>query len=455
MASDMQAESTPTSSILDDSQPTIVCYDPDHPDSPCPICGGLGQVRYEVPVSHPRFGKLFRCPNFPVEADRDRRERLRKLSNLDIFAGKTFDTFQTDLVDYSESEAQSLATAFNGALNYAQNPDGWLLLEGSYGCGKTHLAAAVGHQRLLQGDTVLFITTPDLLDHLRSTFSPRSETTYDELFDRVRETDLLILDDLGVENPSEWAKEKLFQLINHRYSRRMSTIVTTNSDIDGLDPRLRSRLLDIEITHIIKIVAPDYRSRRQNERKQVLSRLHMYVNMTTDNFDPHSNLTYDEQQNLRRAMEAALKFGSHPHGWLMFVGGYGTGKTHLAAIIANYRHEKGDEVLFITVADLMDYLRTTFHPNSTHTFDELFNKIRDVTLLVLDDLNTQNSSSWAKEKLFQILDFRYVNRLPTILTSAQEINDIDERIRSRLLDSRVCQNVAIIVPSYALRLKRR
>ena len=277
------------------------------------------------------------------------------LSNLDIFAGKTFDTFQTDLVDYSESEAQSLATAFNGALNYAQNPDGWLLLEGSYGCGKTHLAAAVGHQRLLQGDTVLFITTPDLLDHLRSTFSPRSETTYDELFDRVRETDLLILDDLGVENPSEWAKEKLFQLINHRYSRRMSTIVTTNSDIDGLDPRLRSRLLDIEITHIIKIVAPDYRSRRQNERKQVLSRLHMYVNMTTDNFDPHSNLTYDEQQNLRRAMEAALKFGSHPHGWLMFVGGYGTGKTHLAAIIANYRHEKGDEVLFITVADLMDY----------------------------------------------------------------------------------------------------
>ena len=43
-------------------------------------------------------------------------------------------------------------------------------LEGAYGCGKTHLAAAVGNYRLEKGDQVLFITMPDLLDHLRASF---------------------------------------------------------------------------------------------------------------------------------------------------------------------------------------------------------------------------------------------------------------------------------------------
>ena len=66
------------------------------------------------------------------------------------------------------------------------------MLEGPYGCGKTHLAAAIGNQRLAHGDMVLFITTPDLLDHLRSTYGPSSEIGYDEMFDRIRGAHLLI-----------------------------------------------------------------------------------------------------------------------------------------------------------------------------------------------------------------------------------------------------------------------
>lgn len=454
MASGMQPESTPTSSTPDNSQPTIVCRDPDHPEAACPICGGLGLVRYEVPMSHPRFGKLFRCPNFPLEADQERRERLRKISNLDAFVGKTFQNFEIEPAGYSSTETQSLAIAYNGASNYAHNPDGWLLLEGPYGCGKTHLAAAVGHQRLERGDAVLFVTTPDLLDHLRGAFSPRSDTTYDELFERVRETDVLILDDLGVENPSEWAKEKLFQLLNHRYSRRMPTIITTNCDLDSLDPRIRSRLLDVQVIRHVKLVAPDYRSQVQNQREQLLSRLPMYSDLTFDNFDVHHNTQRDEQTNLVQAAQASADFARAPRGWLMLMGGYGTGKTHLAAAIANYRQQQGDAVMFITVPDLMDYLRTTFSPNSSRSFDELFNDVRNVRLLVLDDMNTEYAKSWAKEKLFQLLDYRYVGKLPTVITTAQELDQMDERVLSRLLDGRICRNVAITARSYVMRNRR-
>lgn len=455
MASAMQPENMPTSSIHESAEPAVSCFDPDHPESPCPICGGLGVVKYDVPVMHPRFGKLFRCPNFPVEADRERRERLRKLSNLESFGEKSFSNFEIAPQGYSSVECQSLELAFNGAHNYAQQPDGWLLLEGPYGCGKTHLAAAVGHYRLERGDAVLFITTPDLLDHLRSAFSPRSETTYDELFERVRETDVLILDDLGVENPSEWAKEKLFQLLNHRYSRRLPTIITTNCDLDSLDPRIRSRLLDVQVIRHVKVLAPDYRSQVQNQREQLLSRLPMYSDMTFDNFNVQSNVTREEQHNLVQVAQTAADFARSPRGWLMFMGTYGSGKTHLAASIANHRQLQGDAVMFITVPDLMDYLRTTFSPNSTRSFDELFDAVRNVRLLVLDDMNTDYAKSWAKEKLFQLLDYRYVGKLPTVITTAQALDQMDERILSRLLDTRICKNVAITSRSYAVRMNRR
>src|SRR5689334_21557484 len=68
-------------------------------DNICRICGaeaiceGLGLIRYDVEYGDPRFGKLFRCPNNPVEADLERQDRLRKVGNLSAFADKVFQNF--------------------------------------------------------------------------------------------------------------------------------------------------------------------------------------------------------------------------------------------------------------------------------------------------------------------------------------------------------------------------
>jgi DNA replication protein DnaC len=98
--------------------------------------------------------------------------------------------------------------------NYTRQPDGWLTLLGPYGLGKTHLAAAIAHEVLGRGETVLFAVVPDLLDHLRATFEPQSTVAYDERFELVRSVRLLILDDLGTESATLWAREKLYQLVN-------------------------------------------------------------------------------------------------------------------------------------------------------------------------------------------------------------------------------------------------
>jgi DNA replication protein DnaC len=415
------------------------------------ICGGLGYVRYDLPVDHEQFGQLFRCPNSPI--DSQRLKRLRTLGNLDAFAEKTFATFQTEMPMLTPIQAQSIRAAKTAAQSYAAAPDGWLLLEGTYGCGKTHLAAAVGNARLQYEESVLFITTPDLLDHLRNTYGPQSDVGYDEMFDRMRNAPLLILDDLGVENPSAWAQEKLFQLLNHRYSNMLPTVITTNADLDVLDPRIRSRLLDDTIIHRIRISAPDYRTPVQSQRDQ-LSSLPLYSGMTFDNFDTRTGLTPDHRENLERILMAAKSYAEVPMGWLALVGGYGSGKTHLAAAIANYQQDRGTNVIFVTIPDLLDYLRVTFSPNSG-SFDRRFNMVRNAPLLVLDDLGTESATAWAREKLFQLLNHRYVANLPTVLTSATQVEDMDERLRSRLLDRRRCTVFAITAPSYAARTYRK
>jgi len=442
--------------ISPENMPTSSSIEPN--DTRCRICGGesqcenLGVIRYDVPVGDPRFGKLFRCPNNPIEADIDRHERLRRVSNLDVYADKNFYNFVTDRPGLDTQEKTSLEGALTASVEFTRNMDGWLLLEGTYGCGKTHLAAAIGNARLQQGDNVLFMTVPDVLDHLRGTFSPTSEVSYDETFDRIRDATLLILDDLGAESPSSWAQEKLYQIFNHRYSHRLPTVVTTNVEIERLDPRIRSRLLDGSLIRHGKIVAPDYRTAQKPHDS--LSGKWLYNEMTFEKFDTERNLSQEDKLNLRKALEISIHYAQHPEGWLLLMGPSATGKTHLAAAISNYISARGKDSIFITVADLLDYLRVAFNPNAPVSFDERFQTVRNAPFLVLDDLTT-TGSLWAKEKLFQIIDHRYVAQLPTVITTYKQMDELDNRIRTRVIDRRRCVPFVIEATDYPTRLKPR
>lgn len=227
-----------------------------------PLCGGLGLISYDVDVSDPRFGRLFRCPNNPLEHDAERRERLRSLSNLGAFAGKTFDSFRSEGLMLTPYEQQSLQTARQAAQRYAESPDGWLLLAGGYGCGKTHLAAAVAnaHRERFNQPGVLFVTVADLFDYLRQVMGGANQSLFEQRFRAVRDVPLLILDDLGGDLTAFW-KDKLFQLLDYRYPRVLPTVITTARPIEELDRRLVSRLLDTRRCALVAITAPSYAAR--------------------------------------------------------------------------------------------------------------------------------------------------------------------------------------------------
>jgi DNA replication protein DnaC len=126
--------------------------------------------------------------------------------------------------------------------------------------GKTHLAVAIAQYAIEQHTmNAYFAAVPDLMDHLRSAFAPGATEGYDERFEEIRNAQLLVLDDLGTENATPWAQEKLYQIINHRYIERLPTVITTNVDLRKIDDRVASRMLDHRLSTHVDIDATDYR----------------------------------------------------------------------------------------------------------------------------------------------------------------------------------------------------
>lgn len=190
------------------------------------------------------------------------------LSSLEIMHRLTFDRF-----DLRENEGippedyKTLKDAFRRAREYAEDPQGWLVLLGGNGVGKTHLAAAIGNYCQESNHSVTMVSVPDLLDYLRGAFSPTSMTSMDRRFDQVRNVELLILDDYSSQSSSPWAREKLSQLISHRYVKEMRTVITTSLKMDSLDARLRSRISDARLCQVIEITVPEYRPLPTARRK--------------------------------------------------------------------------------------------------------------------------------------------------------------------------------------------
>ncbi len=416
----------------------------------CPHCEGLGYVVRNVGQDEPGFGRAVPCVCRAAEQEMSRLDSLLRLSQIGALVDCTFATFIPDGHGLTHTRQRNLRTAYDRAQEYAKAPRGWLVLKGGYGCGKTHLAAAIANHALAVGQTVLFVNTPDLLDHLRATFNPDSAVSYDERFDQVRNTPLLILDDLGTQSNSEWAQEKLYQILNYRYNAKLPTVITTNLELEAIEIRVRSRMVDPGLSQIIHIAAPDFRRAGVGDEQSDLSTLNLHADKTFETFDLRENeLPRPQGDNLRRALELAVAFADEPKDWLVFNSvAYGNGKTHLGAAIANYRANAGEPVLFVVVPDLLDHLRATFNPSANVRLDKRFDEVKSAPLLVLDDLGTESATAWAREKLYQLFNHRYNARLPTVITTAVPVEELDPRLASRMLDGIRCTFFVIEAPSY-------
>ena len=416
----------------------------------CPQCNGSGWVTRRVHIGHPEFGQAVPCTCQKTQDSDSRAAALRRYSNLGALSRITFVNTKLEGPLADAPSQQLFSQGVRAAARFAEDRQGWLVLTGPSGSGKTHLAVAIANRCIERGQTTFFIVASDLLDHLRASYSPENPVSYDELFEQVRNVPVLVLDDLSMASATPWAQEKLFQVINHRYNNSLPTVITVRGPLQRLDDSLRTRLENVAGTTTVAQLG-SFNSRLVLGIGEV--RAEMLQRMTFDNFDTTggASASLQDQETLDRAMHAAQTFAAYPQGWLLFNGPRGCGKTHLAVAIAGERLKQGSQVFFAFVPTLLDHLRATFSPDSPVGYDELFERINSVPLLVLDDLGAESSTAWAEEKLYQIIVHRHEARLPTVITTVSTIDQLDDtnsRIASRLVDSMVVDWQPISAPNY-------
>jgi len=154
--------------------------------------------------------------------------------------------------------------AYDAAVAFAKDPQGWLVILGPNGNGKTHLAAAIANYLIERNVAVVFLNVPELLDYLRNAFAPRREwdeanLTFEERFEAIKGAPVLILDDFGAESETPWANEKLYQILNYRTDLSLPTVITGNLKLADVESRLRSRLGNRLLGKVVQNTAPDYR----------------------------------------------------------------------------------------------------------------------------------------------------------------------------------------------------
>jgi DNA replication protein DnaC len=123
---------------------------------------------------------------------------------------------------------------------------------------------------------------------------------------------------------------------------------------------------------------------------------------------------------------------------LLFIGGVGSGKTHMAVAILRAVIERGFTGRYCNVVDLLDDLRASYQPNAPQSGQEIIDAIVDVDLLVLDDLGAEAPTGWVHDRLYQIVNRRYEESHPTIITTNLSLDELGEQVGQRIT-SRLCE----------------
>ena len=218
----------------------------------CDICGDRGIVQVEDTTF-----KICECMIKKKILNKFKDSKLSKQMLTSSFSNFNYDYYKNNLDDIKI--AVQLAQDFCRAVVDNQSADG-LMLTGRAGHGKTYLACCIANILIRKNIATLFTVVPDLLDQIKSTYNKgEGQPDYNEkdLLDTAREVHVLILDDLGAHQYTEWAQGKLFTILNHRINFNLPTVITTNLSLEEMDKFIGERAASriIQLCQPIKVEA--------------------------------------------------------------------------------------------------------------------------------------------------------------------------------------------------------
>lgn len=157
----------------------------------------------------------------------------------------------------------------------------------------------------------------------------------------------------------------------------------------------------------------------------------------------YAGLTFDDYKvdaSNQNAVDWAERTVRYPDTSLFITGDAGTGKTFLAAIVAQELTKAGKSVLFVDVPNLLDNLRKTFNQKSSDgdaTLDEMMKALQAADVLILDDLGAESPTPWVAERVYVIINDRYVAQKPVIVTSNYSFDQLKFRFCDPITGARI------------------
>jgi DNA replication protein DnaC len=199
--------------------------------------------------------------------------RAKKAYALSLFDEKSLineKLKQATLNNYeprNESQINALKWACEYARTFNPKTSSNVLFQGSYGLGKSHISVGIVRYLIKQGHTCIFTSVPKLFTKIKATYDKDSGQKESHLLDALEIVDLLVLDDLGAEQASEWQISKFFEVVDTRAGK--PTIFTTNHSAEHLLKQVGRRNFDRLFDHCEEIILTGESYRLKDRRNYV------------------------------------------------------------------------------------------------------------------------------------------------------------------------------------------
>ena len=216
------------------------------PDAACPNCGDAGRWPNSIHWCSCAAARRMQ-DEIAAAAERERRERAW----LEGGVPSRFRRWSLD--SHPDADAAALVRAWVHAEDGSN-----LYLSGPVGSGKTGLAVGALRELWASGAWSLrFAGVPDLLDAMRPGAPVPGPMA------GCVGASWVVLDDAGVERPSDWVRERLYVLVNGRYEAERPTILTSNCDLAALAEALGERTVSrlVESVTVVAVDGDDLRRR--------------------------------------------------------------------------------------------------------------------------------------------------------------------------------------------------
>lgn len=248
----------------------------------CPKCGEPLYKEIELLGKMRIVPRICKCREVELEKEKERSQNLEKQARLrQIINNSLMDekfrecTFETWDFSKGSKKMYNIGKKYSDSFQEMKSKSVGLLIHGNPGNGKTYTTACIANALINNMVPVVCVSIDALLDRIKQTYSNYGNEGEDTVLRSLNNADLLIIDDLGTEQDTDWAKTKIYNILDARYRNKLPLIITTNIPLIELKNKYHERTYDrlIEMCTPVLNDSKSIRVRNAKEKTEILKNL--------------------------------------------------------------------------------------------------------------------------------------------------------------------------------------